>query len=275
MDDIPYLARGVNLLGTDSSVLVSSSKYLNHPKLREWIAFIALKKNGPDFPPAAEMHQLLTFIDELRDFDHIEQMISEERKVNPRFDAWFNEWHVSNYKIEDLKDCAPGTVGGIYYKTATEGNYDIQIVPDYKPQTQWQFYSLRSGQTHDYEHILTGGGFNYMGELIPYWFRLATIHTHIQNKELAGEMSVLSIFGTMRYVIRTMLHYPQIWETALDCIQQGIRIGRESDPFWMAKMEDVWHTPLEEARAKLGIRGAVDLETQKEGDFWMGLRKTL
>jgi len=275
MDDIPYLARGVNLVGTDSSVLVSSSKYLNHPKLREWIAFIALKKNGTDFPPAAEMHQLLTFIDELRDFDHIEHMITEERKVNPRFDAWFNERHVSNYKVEDLKDCAPGTVGGIYYKTATEGNYDIQIVPDYKPKTQWQFYSLRSGQTHDYEHILTGGGFNYMGELIPYWFRLATIHTHIQNKELAGEMSVLSIFGTMRYVIRTMLHYPQIWETALDCIQQGIRIGRESDPFWMAKMEDVWHTPLDEARAKLGIRGAVDLETQKEGDFWMGLRKTL
>ena len=275
MDDIPYLARGVNLLGTDSSVLVSSSKYLNHPKLREWIAFIALKKNGTDFPPAAEMHQLLTFIDELRDFDHIEHMITEERKVNPRFDAWFDEWYVSNYKVEDLKDCEPGTVGGIYYKTATEGNYDIQIVPDYKPKTQWQFYSLRSGQTHDYEHILTGGGFNYMGELIPYWFRLATIHTHIQNKELAGEMSVLSIFGTMRYVIRTMLHYPQIWETALDCIQQGIRIGRESDPFWMAKMEDVWHTPLDEARAKLGIRGAVDLETQKEGDFWMGLRKTL
>jgi len=275
MDDIPYLARGVNLLGTDSSVLVSSSKYLNHPKLREWIAFIALKKNGPDFPPAAEMHQLLGFIDELRDFDHIEHMITEERKVNPRFDAWFNEWHVSNYTIEDLKDCAPGTVGGIYYKITTEGNYDIQIVPDYKPQTQWQFYSLRSGQTHDYEHILTGGGFNYMGELIPYWFRLATIHTHIQNKELAGEMSVLSIFGTMRYVIRTMLHYPQIWETALDCIQQGIRIGRESDPFWMAKMEDVWNVPLDEARAQLGVRGAVDLDTQKEGDFWMGTRKTL
>ena len=73
MDDIPYLARGVQLLGTDSSVLVSSSKYLNHPRLREWIAFIALKKNGPDFPPAAEMYQLLGFIDELRDFDHIEQ----------------------------------------------------------------------------------------------------------------------------------------------------------------------------------------------------------
>ena len=275
MDDIPYLARGVKQLGTESSVLVSSSKYLNHPRLREWIAFIALKKNGPDFPPAAEMYQLLSFIDELRDFDHIEHMITEERKVNPAFDQWFAEGWISEYQIDDLKDCAPGTVGGIYYKIATEGNYDIQIVPNFQPKTQWQYYSLRSGQTHDYEHILTGGGFNYMGELVPYWFRLATIHTHIQNKELAGEMSVLSILGTMRYVIRTMLHYPQIWETALTCIEQGIRIGRQSDPFWMAKMEDVWHLPLEEARARLGVRGAIDLDTQKEGDVWGGVPTAL
>jgi ubiquinone biosynthesis protein Coq4 len=271
VDDIPYLARGVNLLGTESSVLVSSSKYLDSPELREWIAFIALKKNGPDFPPAAEMHQLLPILDKLRDFDRIEAMISAERKINPRFDAWFAEGFVSDYKVDDLKDCAPGTVGGIYYHTATAGNYEIQIVPNYKPQSQWQYYSLRSGQTHDYEHILTGGGFNYLGELIPYWFRLATIHTHIHDKELAGEMSVLSIFGTMRYVIRTMLHYPQVWERALECIQQGIRVGRESEPFWMARMEDVWHVPLEAAREQLGVRGAIDLDTQKEGDVWSGL----
>jgi hypothetical protein len=91
MDDIPYLARGVKQLGTDSSVLVSSSKYLNNDRLRQWIAFIALKKNGPDYPPAAEMYELIGILSELRDFDHIEHMISQERKVNPRFDAWFAE----------------------------------------------------------------------------------------------------------------------------------------------------------------------------------------
>jgi ubiquinone biosynthesis protein COQ4 len=41
----------------------------------------------------------------------------------------------------------------------------------------------------------------------------------------------------------------------------------------MAKMEDVWHTPLAEARVKLGVRGAVDLDTQAEGDIWGGLAK--
>jgi ubiquinone biosynthesis protein COQ4 len=268
MDDIPYLARGVNLLGTDSSLLVSSSKYLNHPALREWIAKIALRKNGPDVPPASEMHELLPILAELRDLGRIEDMIAEERKVNPAFDRWFVDWFISEYTIDDLKDCAPGTVGGIYHKVATEGSYEVQIVPNFQPITQWEFYSLRSGQTHDYEHILTGGGFNYMGELIPYWFRLSTMHRHLRNQELAGEMSVMSILGTTRYVIRTMLHYPQVWNCALDCIQQGIRIGRESEPFWMAKIEDVWHLPLEEARRTLGIRGAVDLDTQREGDIW-------
>ena len=103
MDNIPYLARGVSLLGTDSSVLVSSSKYLNSASLREWIAKIALRMNGPDVPPASEMYELLPILNALRDFDHIEHMMTEERKVNPRLDAWFAEGFISDYKIDDLK----------------------------------------------------------------------------------------------------------------------------------------------------------------------------
>ncbi|NQV93819.1 MAG: hypothetical protein HQ482_01580 [Sphingomonadales bacterium] len=274
MDDTPYLARGVELLGTDSSILVSSSKYLNDPRLREWVAKIALKKNGADYPPAAEMHALINILGDLRDYDRLEALFTEERKNNPALDRWFEEWYCSEYTIDDLKDCAAGTVGGTYYKAATEGSYEIQIVPNFKPQNQWQYYSLRAGQTHDYEHILTGGGFNYLGELIPYWFRLATIDTHIQNKELAGEMNAMGILGTMRYVVRTVLHYPETWGTALKCIQQGISIGRNSDPFWMAKMEDFWNMPLEKAREQLGVRGAVDLDTRVEGDIWSGVKST-
>ena len=271
MNDTPYLARGVELLGTDSSILISSSKYLNDPRLRDWVAKIALKKNNSDYPPAAEMHELIQILQDLRDFDRIEELFTEERKNNPTLDSWFNDWYCSDYTIEDLKDCAPGTVGGIYYKAAV-GAYDVQIVPNFNPQTQWQYYSLRAGQTHDYEHILTGGGFNYIGELLPYWFRLATIDTHIQNKELAGEMNVMGILGTARYLIRTVLHYPETWGAALKCIEQGISVGRNSDPFWMAKMEDYWNTPLEEAREQLGIRGAVDLDTAAEGDVWSGTK---
>jgi len=270
MDDSPYLARGIRPAGTGSGVRVSSSKYPNDPPLREWVAMIALKANGSDFPPAAEMHQLIGILAELRDYGWIEERFTAERKVNPALDRWFSEGFVSAYRLEDLRGLPPGTLGGIMYQAFSAGGYDIQIVPPFEPRSQWEYYSLRAGQTHDFEHILTGGGFNYMGELVPYWFRLATIHKHIGDKELAGEMSVMGILGTMRYVVRTMLHYPQVWETALACIKQGIEVGQQSDAFWMARMEDVWHLPLEQARAALGVRGAKDLDTVREGEIWSG-----
>ncbi len=270
MDNVPYLARGILPVPTESSVLVSSSKYLNDPRLREWVAMIALKANGLDFPPAAEMHQLIGILADLRDYDRIEALFTAERAVNPVLDRWLSDRFVSSYRLEDLKGLPPGSLGGILYEAFSRGGYDIQIVPPFEPRTQWEYYSLRAGQTHDFEHILTGGGFNYIGELVPYWFRLGTIHQHIKDKELAGEMSVMGILGTMRYVVRTMLHYPQVWETALACIKQGIEVGQQSDPFWMARMEDVWHLPLEEARAVLGVRGAKDLDTAHEGAIWAG-----
>ena len=50
MDDIPYLLRGITQLSTASSTLISSSKYLNNAKLRDWVAAELLRRNGPDLP---------------------------------------------------------------------------------------------------------------------------------------------------------------------------------------------------------------------------------
>jgi ubiquinone biosynthesis protein Coq4 len=266
---LPYLLQGVMPVKTESSVLVSSSKYLNDPRLRDWIAMIAFRKNGPDFPPPAEMHALPGILDELRDHDHIEAMFTAERKVNPALDRWFNEGFISAYTIDDFKDYAPGTVGGIFHEWITQGNYGIQIVPWTKPETQLQFYNMRSGQTHDFEHILCGGGFNSMGELVPYWYRLTNVFKHIRNPELAGELSVLQLLGSLRYTIRTMLHYPQVWEVTVDAMQRGMRVGQQSDALFMAKIEDVFHLPVEEARTVLGVRGAEDRDTSAEGEFFL------
>ena len=34
------------------------------------------------------------------------------------------------------------------------------------------------------------------------------------------------------------------------------------------KLETAFHLPLQEARAALGVRGAVDVDTSREGAFW-------
>jgi ubiquinone biosynthesis protein Coq4 len=270
MNDIPYLLRGVTPVGTDSSVLVSSSKYLSHPRLREWVATILLRRNGPDFPPPAEMQDLPAILNELRDLDRIEALFTEERKVNPRLDAWFERGFHSSYVIDDFKAYAPGTVGGTFYSWITEGDYQIQIVPWREPRSQLEFWDLRSGQTHDFEHIICGGGFNFMGELVPYWMRLTNVFKHIRNRELAGELSVIHVLGQLRYTIRTLLHYPQIWPTAVDAMQRGMRVGQESEAIFMINYEDVFHLPVAEARERLGVRGAADVDTWREGEIFAG-----
>ncbi len=152
----------------------------------------------------------------------------------------------------------------------TAGNYEIQIVPFVKPVSQLEFFNLRSGQTHDWEHILTGGGFNFMGELVPYWYRLTNVPRFFADQDLAREVNMIQIFGSLRYQLRTQLHYPEVWPCALGCMERGMRVGRESDALFLKKIEDAFHLPLEEARTFLGVRGAVDVDTAREGAFWTG-----
>lgn len=269
-DDIPYLARGVSQVATLSSVLVSSSPYLNNPRLRDWIATTVLRKNGPDMPPSADMHGLIGILDELRDYDRIEEMFAAERKVNPQLDAWFAEGHISRFKIAELADYPADSLAGIFYRQMTAGNYEFQIVPFAEPKSQLEFYNLRSGQTHDWEHILTGGGFNFLGELVPYWFRLSNVPRFFVDQDLAREVNLIQIFGSLRYLVRTQLHYPEVWPTALGCMERGIKVGNQSDALFLKRIEDAFDMPLEQAREALGVRGAVDVDTSREGAFWAG-----
>ena len=57
-DDTPYLLRGIAPITTTSSTLVSSSPYLNHPALRDWIASAFLRRSGKDRPTSADGHDL-------------------------------------------------------------------------------------------------------------------------------------------------------------------------------------------------------------------------
>jgi hypothetical protein len=65
----------------------------------------------------------------------------------------------------------------------------------------------------------------------------------------------------LRLVSRAGLHYPEIWPLVLDCVAKGIRVGQQSEPYFMAKFDDVLHLSPAEARVALGIRGAEDVDS--------------
>src|SRR5262245_30000681 len=97
MDDKIYWHRGRSTPPTDSSVLVSSSPYLNDARFREWISTEALRKNGPDYPLLFGMPTMLQALHGTRDVGKINALFAEERARNPKLDAWFKEGFVSTF----------------------------------------------------------------------------------------------------------------------------------------------------------------------------------
>ena len=267
MDDVPYLMRGITEVATDSSMLVSSSKYLNDPVLRDWVSTHMLRRSGQDRPSPSDSMTLVGILGRLQDKAAIEAMFTAERRRNPALDRWFEERFISTYGRSDLERHPTGSVGRIFYDYLTRGGFEVDLVARYEPKTQLEYFNFRAGQTHDLEHIMGGAGFDYLGELVPYYMRLTNLFK-VFGPELAGELSVFAILGSTRILTRCVLHYPQTWLTALETVERGARIGRASDAFFMARFEDVFHLTPVEAREVLGIREAVDADTGPASDVW-------
>lgn len=267
MADYSYLMSGITNVETDSSVLISSSRYLNDARIRDWIATHLLRRNGPDVPTPSDSIQLVQILREVQDIDHINALFASERRRNPALDAWFKEGFVSTFQAEDLAQYAPDTVGGLFYAQLSGLGMQIDIVPPFTPRNDFEYFQLRAGQTHDFEHLLGGGGFDFIGELVPYYMRLTNLFVHM-SPELAGELSVFSILGSTRILTRAVLHYPQTWLTVQNAAARGAIVGRKSAPIHMMRYEDVFALPLDAAREALGIKGVQFEDTAGASAQW-------
>jgi ubiquinone biosynthesis protein COQ4 len=266
-EEIPYLQRGIRAIPTESSTLVSSSKYLNDPRIRDWVSTHMLRRSGNDRPSPSDPGVLAGYIMEIADVPRILSLIQDERKKQPKLEAWFSKGFISTFGKSDLAKYKPGTVGGIFYDYLTSKGFEVYLVPRYEPKNDFQYFMFRSGQTHDLEHIIGGGGFDYLGELVPYYMRLTNIFKWV-GSELASELAAMHILGSTRIMTRAVLHYPQSWPTAVETVERGIKVGKMSDIIFANIYEDVFDMPLEEARKALGVRGAVDVDTLAASNIW-------
>jgi ubiquinone biosynthesis protein Coq4 len=263
-DSIKYLSRNIKPVSTTSSVLVSSSKFLNHPLIRDVVATWMLRRNGRDWPVESD-HAMGLFgaIVSLQDDDYIESLFVAEREKNPRFDKWMAERFISPLTAEDFKKFPAGSCGAMMNRQIVEFGFQIQLglAPELLSHSNnYTYYKSRTPQIHDYEHIVTGGSFDSVGEIIPYFARQANIAKHL-SPELAAELNVHGVLGGLRLVSRAGLHYPEIWPLVLDCVAKGIRVGQQSEPYFMAKFDNVLHLSPAEARVTLGVRGAENVDS--------------
>jgi ubiquinone biosynthesis protein COQ4 len=268
LDKFSYLLRGGAKVTTTSSVLLSSSRYLNDARLREWVATESLRRNGQDLPKGFGVPQLSVIMQALTDEEKINRLFAQVREHNPVIDRWFTERFVSTYRKSDLEGRPAGSLGRAYFEMLDANNLEVEILPGFEPHSDAQYYMLRAQQTHDIEHMLVGLQANAMGEMGTMTLRIASFFKFF-GPELAGELSVFSSLLLTSCMNRTLLHYPQCWPAFWESMARGTRAGAASGPFFTAKYEDLFHLPIETVRERVGILGIEgELDTREISTAW-------
>ncbi|HET6970796.1 MAG TPA: Coq4 family protein [Phenylobacterium sp.] len=267
MDDVPYLMRGRRAVSTESSVLISSSKFLNDARIREWVVNENLRRNGRDYPMTYGIPSLIAAVREVQDQDRIEALFDEARRGWPELDRWFDDRYLSSLTKGDLKALPPESVGGIFYRYLTEQNLEIEIISRFEPKTSFEYFFLRGVQIHDFMHILGGVGFDYLGETVPAFMKFGNLFK-LFTPELAGALNVQNTLLTLPTFIRTLLHYPQCWPTVWRLAEQGMKIGETSEALFLPRYEDSLDLTPAEARLKFGVRNVVEGDTTELSDIW-------
>lgn len=254
--EIDYLKGGAQPLATDSSVLVSSSKYLNSAAMRNIVAQEMLRKYGTDLPPAYFIPEMQAAFGEVTDYPYILRLFAEARAAKPELDAWFKRGFLSDYKNEPLADCKPGTLGAMVYAFVHESGFDVDFMFKAAPQDDYQFFLKRFIQSHDIQHMVTGFDVTPIGE---YALSMVSTATYLDyfSPELAAELTKQTTLQVCCGMMRANLHYPKTLPLMMEAVSRGLAMGHQlNKPLFFVNWEDYWHHTPAQIREELNIVGA-------------------
>ena len=249
-----YFNGAIRKVESDSSVLVSSSKYLNHGELRALVSQEMLRRNGPDLPNTAFIPEVAQILIMMEDFGQIMQLFEDEKARLPRFREWCEKRALADFKKDDVKDCKPGTLGAALYEFMVNSGYELDIFyREIQVVNDLTFYLRQTALTHDIEHIVSGFGPNHGGEIA-----LLTANMHGKTRyfrpELAAFFNRVQVYLKAKTIMKDGLHYPEAMALNLEAEFRGAEQGRNWNyPLMLADWRAMVDWQIADIRDELGI----------------------
>lgn len=257
--DRAYFNGNIRKVETESSVLVSSSKYLNNAMLRSLIAQEMLRRNGPDVPNTAYIPEVAQIFHDLEDMPRIIELFEREKARLPRFREWLEKRSLSNFTIDETKDCAKGTLGASIHDFMVFSGYqldlffqEIQVVNDFT------FYLRQTALTHDIEHMVSGFGPNHGGEVA---LINANMHAKMNyfHPELASFFNRIAYYLKVKTIMKDGLFYPDAMVVNLEAEYLGAQQGRNWHyPLMLVDWRQYINMQISDIREELGITPVID-----------------
>lgn len=252
--DRAYFNGAIKKVETTSSILVSSSAYLNHPELRHLIGQEMLRRNGDDLPNTAFIPEVAQILHDLEDMEAIIGLFEAEKARLPLFKTWLEQRSLSDFTLDQTKDCAPGTLGAALYDFMKNSGYQLDLFfQEVKVVNDFTFYLRQTALNHDIEHIVTGFGPNHGGEV-------ALLNANMVSKaryfrpELANFFSRISIYLKAKTIMKDGLFYPEAMALNLEAEFQGALQARNwKYPIMLVNWRDYVDHQISDIREELGI----------------------
>ncbi len=249
-----YFNGSIRTVETQSSVLISSSRYLNNGELRTLIAQEMLRRNGPDLPNTAYIPEVAQLLMTLEDFGRIMALFEEEKARLPKFREWCDNRALSDFKKDDVKDCAPGTLGNALYTWMTTSGYELDLFyREIQVVNDLTFYLRQAALNHDIEHMVTGFGPNHGGEIA---LLNANLHSRSRyfHPELSAFFNRVQFYLKAKTIMKDGLHYPEAMVVNLDAEYHGAVQGRNWNyPIMLADWRKMVNWQMADIREELGI----------------------
>ena len=252
--DRAYFNGAIRKIETDSSVLVSKARDLNHAGLRTLMAQEMLRRNGPDLPNTAYIPEVAQILHDLEDMPRVIELFEMEKARLPRFREWLEKRSLSNFTIAETKACAPGTLGAAIHDFMANSGYqldlffqEIQVVNDFT------FYLRQTALTHDIEHMVTGFGPNHGGEVA-----LINANMHAKARyfhpELSAFFSRIAFYLKAKTIMKDGLHYPEAMLVNLEAEFVGAEQGRNwAYPLMLVDWRQYVDVQIADIRRELNI----------------------
>lgn len=249
-----YFNGGIKAISTESSVLVSSSKYLNHGELRNLISQEMLRRNGPDMPNTAYIPEVAQILMMLEDFGRIMQLFEEEKSRLPKFRQWCEKRALADFKKDEVKDCAPGTLGAMLHDFMVNSGYELDIFyREIQVVNDLTFYLRQTALTHDIEHMVSGFGPNHGGEVA---LLTANLHSKVRyfHPELASFFNRVQTYLKAKTIMKDGLYYPDAMVLNLEAEFRGAEQGRNwAYPLMLADWRAMVDWQVSDIREELNI----------------------
>ncbi|MXO74339.1 hypothetical protein GRI40_03755 [Altererythrobacter aerius] len=249
-----YFNGAIRKVETSSSVLVSSSKYLNSAELRSLVAQEMLRRNGPDLPNTAYIPEVAQILHMLEDHADIIRLFEEEKARLPLFREWLEKRNLADFTKAEVEGCAPGTLGAMLYDFMVNSGYELDVFfREVQVVNDFTFYLRQTALTHDIEHMVTGFGPNHGGEI-------ALLNANLHSKslyfrpELAAFFNRIQCYLKAKTIMKDSLHYPEALALNLEAEFRGAEQGRNwAYPIMLADWRSLVDTPITEIRRMLNI----------------------